>query len=67
MTKFDTEQMGNPDDIMEKLSGNKFFTKIDLCEGYWQIQMGEDSKEQPLECPTHVTNSRGWASDCSTQ
>ena len=37
--------MGNPDDIMAKLIGYKFFTKIHLSKGYWQIQMDEDSKE----------------------
>ena len=37
--------MGNPDDIMAKLSGNKSYTKIDLSKGYWQIQMEEHSKE----------------------
>ena len=45
MIKFDTELMGNPDDIIAKLSGNKFFTKIDLSKGYCQITMEEDSKE----------------------
>ena len=39
MTRFDTEPMGNPDDIIAKLHGNKFFTKIDLSKGYWQIQI----------------------------
>ena len=33
MNKFDTELMGNPDDIITKLSGNKFYTS----KGYWQI------------------------------
>ena len=45
VTKFDAEPMGNPDDIMAKLSGNKFFAKIDLSKGYWQIHMEEDFKE----------------------
>ena len=30
---------------MTKLSGNKFFTKIDLSKRFWQIQMEGDSKE----------------------
>ena len=44
VTKFDNEPMGNPEDIMTKLSKDKYFTKIDLTKGYWQIPVAESSK-----------------------
>jgi hypothetical protein len=46
-TKFDSELMGNPEDMVAQLDGKKFFTKIDLSKGYWQIPMEEDSKAKP--------------------
>ena len=60
MTNFDTESMGNPDDIMAILNGNKFFTKIDLSKGYWHIQMVEESKElTAFGMPAEVISSIG--------
>jgi hypothetical protein len=46
VTKFDSEPMGNPEDMMAQLDGKRFFTKIDLSKGYWQIPMDEESKEK---------------------
>jgi hypothetical protein len=37
ITIFDCEPMPDPDAIFAKLSGNKFFSKLDFCKGYWQI------------------------------
>lgn len=34
---FDPEPMIKADDLFQKLSGDKYFTKLDLSKGYWQI------------------------------
>ena len=44
VTRFDTEPMTNVDDILVKLQGDRYFTKIDLTKGYWQVKMAEGSK-----------------------
>ena len=44
VTKFDNEPMGDPEELMVKLRNDKFFTKIDMSKGYWQIPMEEGSK-----------------------
>ena len=44
VTRFDTEPMSNIDDILAKLKGDRFFSKIDLAKGYWQCKMAEKSK-----------------------
>ena len=44
VTKFDTEPMGNIDDILAGLEADKYFTKIDLAKGYWQIPVEKESK-----------------------
>jgi hypothetical protein len=41
VTKFDTESFASVDYIMAKLKNAKLFTKIDLCNGYWQIPVSE--------------------------
>ena len=47
VTKFDTEPMGNPEDIMSKLKDEKCFSKIDLSKGFWQIMVEK--------CSQHLT------------
>ena len=42
--KFDTEPMGNPEDIMSKLKDDKFFSKIYLSKGFWQIMVEKSSQ-----------------------
>ena len=44
ITVFDAEPIGNPDEIFSKMAQSKYFTKIDLSKGYWQIKMKESSK-----------------------
>ncbi|XP_064081439.1 uncharacterized protein LOC135198014 [Macrobrachium nipponense] len=44
MVKFDAEPMPEVDDILSKIAGSKYFTKLDLTKGYWQISLAEDSK-----------------------
>ena len=46
ITVFDAEPMSSADDIYAKLSGDKYFSKIDLRKGYWQIKMDSASKDK---------------------
>ena len=43
ITVFDAEPMPNAD-IFAKLAGCKYFSKLDLSKGYWQIPLEECSK-----------------------
>lgn len=45
LTKKSVYPLPNIDECLETLSGKKFFTQIDFKSGFWQIQMGEKSKE----------------------
>ncbi|XP_013382645.1 uncharacterized protein LOC106153310 [Lingula anatina] len=44
VTCFDTEPMGNAEDIIARLSDDVYYSKVDLSKGYWQIPMSEESK-----------------------
>ncbi|XP_038059124.1 uncharacterized protein LOC119730344 [Patiria miniata] len=44
VTIFDAEPLPNPDEIFASLSADRFFTKLDLTKGYWQIPLTEESK-----------------------
>ena len=37
--------MLSTDDIMDKLGGSKFYSKFDLCKGYYQIPLEENSRK----------------------
>ena len=41
ITIFDPEPMGSTDEIFHKLSKDKYFSKIDLSKGYWQVPVAE--------------------------
>lgn len=45
LTVFDGEPMPDPDYIFGSISGSQYFSKIDLTKGYWQIPLGENSKQ----------------------
>jgi archaeosine-15-forming tRNA-guanine transglycosylase len=45
-TVFDSEPMPDIDQLFSKLSKKKFFTKLDLTKGFWQIPMKESDKEK---------------------
>ena len=44
VTEFDAEPMPNMEEVITKLSGHKFFTKMDLSKGYGQVSLSEKSK-----------------------
>jgi hypothetical protein len=45
VTVFDPEPMPDPNEIMVKIGNSKFFSKIDLCKGYWQIPMRSQDRD----------------------
>ncbi|KAL8613947.1 hypothetical protein ACOMHN_023183 [Nucella lapillus] len=47
VTKVDAEVIPNIEDLFAQISskGSKYFTRIDLSIGYWQIALNEESKE----------------------
>lgn len=42
LTVFDPEPMPTAEHLFQKLSGDKFYSKIDLSKGYWQIKIPEE-------------------------
>ena len=42
LTVFDPEPMPAAEDLFQKLSGDKYFSKIDLSKEYWQILIPEE-------------------------
>ena len=42
LTVFDPEPMPTAEHLFRKLSGDKFYSKIDLSKGYWQITIPEE-------------------------
>ena len=38
-TVFDAEPVGNPDELFSSMSKSKYFTKLELSKGYWQIKV----------------------------
>ena len=44
VTALDAEPMPNMEEIINKMSGHKYFTKMDLSKGYWQVGLTERSK-----------------------
>lgn len=43
MTKLDPFPLPNINEILQSLVGSKWFSKIDLRSGYWQIELDEES------------------------
>jgi hypothetical protein len=44
VTKFYAEPIGSVEDVMAKLKEDKFFTKIDLTKGFWQVPIVAKSR-----------------------
>jgi len=45
VTVFDPEPMMSNEEVFNKLSGSKIYSKFDFSKGYWQIPMAEESKD----------------------
>ena len=45
-TKTDAYAIPRVDHTLHLLSGAKYFTKLDLRSGYWQVEIKEDDKEK---------------------
>ena len=45
VAEFDAEPIPNQEQLMTEITNAKYFSKIDLTKGYWQIPLTEDSKE----------------------
>ena len=54
VTKFDTEPMGNIEEILTKFDKDVYFSKIDLSKGFWQIPVEEQCRHM-----TAFTTSKG--------
>ena len=46
ITKMDVYPLQRIEDSLDLLSGQQFFTTLDLASGYWQVQMAEDAREK---------------------
>ena len=44
VTKFDAEPMPNMEEVINRMSGNKFFTRMDCSKGYWQVCLPDNCK-----------------------
>ena len=44
VTEFDAEPMPNMEEVINRMSGHKFFTKMDCCKGYWQVGLPDNCK-----------------------
>jgi transposase InsO family protein len=45
VTKKDVFPIPNMDEAFDQLGGAAYFSSMDLCSGYWQVEMEEESKE----------------------
>ena len=50
VTEFDAEPIPNMEEIINKMSGRKYFTKVDLSKGYWQVSL----KRRGLNLSQHL-------------
>nr|XP_054751019.1 uncharacterized protein LOC129256850 isoform X2 [Lytechinus pictus] len=44
VTKFDAEPVPDQEELFTRIAKGKYFTKVDLSKGYWQIPMESESK-----------------------
>lgn len=52
LTVFDPEPVPTAEDLFQNLNGDKYFSKIDLSKGYWQvIILEEDITKTPFVTP----------------
>lgn len=53
ITVFDPEPIPNPENLMTRLAKAKYFTKIDLTKGYWQIPVLESDRPKTAFITSH--------------
>lgn len=46
VTKVDAYPIPRVDDCLEALSGNTWFSSMDLCSGFWQVKMDDNDKHK---------------------
>ena len=44
VTEFDAEPMPNMKEVINRMAGHNFLTKIDCCKGYWQVCLPDNCK-----------------------
>jgi len=57
------------DKSLDTLAGNKYFSKLDLLSGYWQVSLSPDAQDKAMEvegaaiwadlCPGHLSETHG--------
>lgn len=66
ITVTDAEPIPDQEEIFAKISRAKYFTKIDLTKGYWQVPLTEEAKELTAFCDTgwfvSISKHAIWAS-----
>lgn len=46
ITKKDVYPLPRIDDILDTLGKARYFSTLDLCSGYWQVELDEDSHQK---------------------
>ena len=44
VTEFDAEPMPNMEEVINRMSGQRFYSQMDLCKGYWQLGLSKRSR-----------------------
>ena len=44
VTEFDAEPMPNMEEVINRMSGHRFYSQMDLCKGYWQLGLSKRSR-----------------------
>ena len=42
--EFDAEPMPNMEEVINRMSGHRFYSQMDLCKGYWQLGLSIRSR-----------------------
>ena len=44
VTEFDVEPMPNMEEVINRMSGHRCYSQMDLCKGYWQLGLSKRSR-----------------------
>ena len=44
VTEFEAEPMLNMEEVINRMSGHRFYSQMDLCKGYWQLGLSKRSR-----------------------